>query len=85
MATSSTISSKGQITVPVEIRRRLGVKQGDRVEFVVENGKTILRPAQPAVNPFDEFIGCLPGFKNIDEINAWIRDMRDPDGEYLVS
>lgn len=36
MAASTKISSKGQITVPVEVRRRLGVKQGDRVEFVVE-------------------------------------------------
>ena len=36
MARSSTISSKGQIkTVPLEIRKRLGLKQGDRVEFVV--------------------------------------------------
>lgn len=82
MAASSTISSKGQITVPIEVRRRLGVKQGDRVEFVVEEGKTILRPAKTSDNPFDEFIGCLPHFKNIDEINAWVRDMRDPDGEY---
>jgi len=82
MAASSTISSKGQITVPIEVRRRLGVKQGDRVEFVVEDGKTILRPVQPEVNPFDEFIGALPHFKNIREINAWVREMRDPDGEY---
>ncbi len=35
MARSSTISSKGQITVPLEIRNRLGLKKGDRVEFVV--------------------------------------------------
>jgi antitoxin PrlF len=37
MARSGTISSKGQITVPLEIRNRLGLKQGDRVEFVVES------------------------------------------------
>jgi AbrB family looped-hinge helix DNA binding protein len=35
MKNSSTISSKGQITVPQEIRRRLGLETGDRVEFVV--------------------------------------------------
>ena len=32
MAFSSTISSKGQITIPLEIQRRLGLKEGDRVE-----------------------------------------------------
>jgi AbrB family looped-hinge helix DNA binding protein len=81
MASSSTISSKGQITVPIEIRRRLGVKQGDRVEFVIDNGRAILRPAQPPANPFDEFAGCLPAFDSIDEINAWVRDMRGHDPE----
>jgi AbrB family looped-hinge helix DNA binding protein len=82
MATSGTISSKGQITLPIEVRRRLGVKQGDRFEFVVEDGKTTLRAVQPAENPFDKCIGALPPFKNMDEINAWVREMRDPDGEY---
>jgi antitoxin PrlF len=46
MAPSSTISSKGQITVPLEIRNRLGLKKGDRVEFVVDNGHTTIRPAR---------------------------------------
>jgi antitoxin PrlF len=36
MARSSTINSKGQVTVPLEIRNRLGLNKGDRVEFVVE-------------------------------------------------
>jgi len=31
MKNSSTISSKGQITVPQEIRKRLGLEPGDRV------------------------------------------------------
>jgi antitoxin PrlF len=81
MASFSTISSKGQITVPIEIRRRLGIKQGDRVEFVIDNGLTILRPAQPPANPFEKFAGCLPAFDSIDEINAWVRDMRGRDPE----
>jgi antitoxin PrlF len=33
------ITSKGQITIPVEIRRKLGVKEGDKVLFVEEAGK----------------------------------------------
>lgn len=81
MGAFSTISSKGQITVPIEVRRCLGVKQGDRVESVEEDGKTVLRPTRSSVNAFEEFVGCLPVFRNIEELNAWIRDMRDHDGE----
>ena len=77
MPPSSTISSKGQITVPLEIRRRLGLKEGDRVEFVVEDDRTIMRPAQPPVNPFEKYAGALPAFRSKDEINAWVRSLRD--------
>jgi AbrB family looped-hinge helix DNA binding protein len=77
MPPSSTISSKGQITVPLEIRRRLGLKEGDRVEFVVDDGRTILRPARNAENPFEKYIGAAPGFRSRREINAWVRDLRD--------
>ncbi|MDI9369359.1 MAG: AbrB/MazE/SpoVT family DNA-binding domain-containing protein [Synergistaceae bacterium] len=33
------ITSKGQITIPVEIRRRLGVKKGDKILFVEDEGR----------------------------------------------
>jgi AbrB family looped-hinge helix DNA binding protein len=77
MTPGSTISSKGQITVPLEIRRRLGLKEGDRVEFVVEGERTIIRPAHPAKNPFEKYAGTLPAFQSEREIDAWITGLRD--------
>ena len=77
MTRSSTISSKGQITVPLEIRNRLGLKRGDRVEFVVEDDRTTIRPARPAENPFVKYVGALLGFSGRHEINAWVRSLRD--------
>ena len=42
---SSTITSKGQITIPIEIRRRLGLRSGDRLEFLFgSDGEVIVRP-----------------------------------------
>ena len=80
MSNKSTISSKGQITVPIEIRQRLGLKAGDRVEFVVEEGKTVLRPNRSEEeNPFLKYVGALPAFSSMEQINAWVRDMRDED------
>jgi len=77
MAPSSTISSKGQITVPLEIRRRLGLTEGDRVEFVVDGERTIIRPAQQAKNPFEKYAGALPAFRSKGEIDAWVSSLRD--------
>lgn len=81
MQPSSTISSKGQVTIPIEVRHRLGLKEGDKVEFVVEDGRTFLRPAQPSPNPFQAYVGALPAFSSRKEINAWIRQMRGEDFE----
>ncbi len=40
----STLTSKGQITLPVELRRRWGLKPGDRLDFTLEaDGKVMLR------------------------------------------
>jgi antitoxin PrlF len=83
MKNSSTISSKGQVTVPQEIRKRLGLEPGDRVEFVMEEGRTVIRPARSEVNPFEKYIGILGPFPGGEEgIKAWIDDMRsDKDHE----
>ena len=38
------ITSKGQLTIPVEIRRRYGLDTGDEVEFIAEDKGTYLVP-----------------------------------------
>ena len=42
MKTSSTITSKGQITLPAEMRRRLGLKSGERVKFVIKGQELVV-------------------------------------------
>jgi antitoxin PrlF len=74
---SSKIDSNGRLTVPVEVRRRLGLKTGDLVVFAVNDGHTVLRPARPATNPFEKFVSTLPVFKSRAEINRWVRGLRD--------
>lgn len=39
------ITSKGQITIPVAIRKLLGVKDGDKVLFVQEGSKVVMMNA----------------------------------------
>jgi AbrB family looped-hinge helix DNA binding protein len=40
------ITSKGQITIPKEVRDRLGVIPGDSVDFLFENGHVEVRPVK---------------------------------------
>ena len=41
----STVTRKGQVTLPVEIRRALGIKQGDKIAFEVD-GQGVARLAR---------------------------------------
>lgn len=65
MATS-TLTSKGQITVPRAVRERLGMKQGDRLEFAVEGERVILQPAADApVTKVAGLLGHLGGHRAV--------------------
>ena len=43
MQTSTTVTSKGQVTIPKVVRQRLGICQGSQVEFVMVDNHVELR------------------------------------------
>lgn len=70
----STITSKGQITLPKQIREHLNVAAGDRIDFVVdEDGEVVVRPSRSRLK---QLRGMLqdPNRKpvRIDQMNAAI-------------
>jgi antitoxin PrlF len=76
----ATVTSKGQITVPLAVRKRLGLKTGDRLEFINEGGTIVIRPVRDAEDPLAAYVGILGTFPGgVEEINAWVREMRDDD------
>jgi len=71
----SSLTSKGQTTIPLEVRRKLGLRPGDKIDFVIgDDGIVILRPATSDVI---ELKGLLKraGRKrlSVDEMNDAIR------------
>ena len=80
MSTRATVTSKGQITIPQEVRHRLGLKQGDQVVFVTENGATVMKPVRGEENPFEQYAGVLGSFGTKDEVNTWLVALRDDEG-----
>ena len=55
---ASTLTSKGQITLPKALRDRLGVREGDRVVFHVdEQGRVVLVPETR--DPLGGLVGLL--------------------------
>jgi len=56
---------------------RLGVAAGDRIDFVIEGDRTVIRPARAEENPFKKYRGILGTFPGGDQgIKDWIDDLR---------
>jgi antitoxin PrlF len=80
MRSTATVTSKGQITVPLSVRRRLGLKVGDRLEFISKGGEITLRPARSETNPFEAYAGALGKFPGgLRGIHAWVSELRGKD------
>jgi AbrB family looped-hinge helix DNA binding protein len=41
----SRVTSKGQVTIPVEMRRKLGIREGDKVVFIEQAGNIVIANA----------------------------------------
>ncbi|HBI72704.1 MAG TPA: AbrB/MazE/SpoVT family DNA-binding domain-containing protein [Lachnospiraceae bacterium] len=74
------ITTRGQITIPIEIRKKLGVKDGDKVIFIEENGRIIVENAAMIAlkNAQTAFAGEAErlGLKTEQDIVDMVKDVR---------
>lgn len=49
MLRTTTVTRKGQITIPVEIRNALGISEGDKIEVELEDSTVRLRPKKGSI------------------------------------
>lgn len=77
MQHQAKITSKGQITLPLEIRRLLGVRPGDRVVFETRGAGMRVRPVR-AHSPFAPYkgIGNPRLGSGRQAIVSWLRELR---------
>jgi AbrB family looped-hinge helix DNA binding protein len=46
---SSSVTTKGQVTIPIDLREKLGIKPGDRVSFVDGGDRIVLQRLETAI------------------------------------
>jgi AbrB family looped-hinge helix DNA binding protein len=72
---TATMTSKGQITIPVELRKALGLDSGDKIDFYeVEKGQFRMIPRTASIRDLE---GCIPKLDyvpTIEEMNEAILD-----------
>jgi|SRR5277367_7021265 len=73
---TATMTSKGQITIPIEVRKALGLKAGDKVDFFeVEDGKYTFQPKTGSIMEMKGILqkmgyaplGYAPSIEEMDE------------------
>ena len=70
---TATLTTKGQITIPVDVRRALNVEAGDRVEFVqIEPGRFEVIATTRSVRELKGRFGKPKRTVTIEEMNAAI-------------
>lgn len=65
MGIRATVTSKGQITLPKEIRVRHGLKPGDSIEFVEEGGRTYVQARKTRAVDLAGMLGPPPSGKSL--------------------
>jgi AbrB family looped-hinge helix DNA binding protein len=64
----SSVSTKGQVTLPAEIRARLGIKPKDTVILSLEDEGVILRPTQVSLKAGFRSIPALKPSRSLEEM-----------------
>jgi antitoxin PrlF len=73
-AFEATLTSKGQVTLPKEIRERLNVRTGSKLSFAVEDGDRVVVSARPSsIQDLFGILGKPPRSATLEEMDEGIR------------
>ncbi len=71
---TSTLTSKGQTTIPKDIRKRLNLHPGDRLEFVIdEDGRVLVLPASIDASELAGMLKFAARPVSVEDMNRAIR------------
>ena len=77
----TTVTSKGQLTLPSEVRHKLGIDAGTVLDVELGGGGAIVLRKKAAPGFFDQFVGLKAGqapFASGDEAREELRVAEDP-------
>ena len=77
---TAKVMSKGQITLPVDIRKNMGLSTGDRVALIYENNRVIMmNPAIYAMETLQKEMDGeweKAGIRSEEDLNELIKEIR---------
>lgn len=81
----ATVTSKGQLTVPVAVRRKLGIDPGDRVAFVIDDKNSArFRRVEHTVQSVRGLIPTPPGLPETIDFDELIEEAMSDHADELM-
>jgi AbrB family looped-hinge helix DNA binding protein len=77
MTCEMAVTRKGQVTIPVEIRRKLRIEENSRVQIVEINGEIVIRKCPS----FYDLAGTGTGEATVEELKKELDEMREEDND----
>ncbi len=78
-----SVSEKGQIAIPREIRALLGIKKGDRLVLTTKNKKLLIQKATNLTKQMEDDFDDLMGYSELSLKKLWLNKQDDVWNKYL--
>ena len=73
MGEQTKVLQKGKITIPADIRQRLGISEGDYVKLEIIGNKLMLFPSNTVPNPTELLSGLAEGVQVIEPVKQELK------------
>lgn len=72
-----SVTRKGQVTIPVELRRKFHIEEGSKVQITEKNGEIVVRKCVS----FYDLAGASAGTATVEELKRELDEMREEDND----
>ena len=69
------VTRKGQVTIPIKLRRKYGIEEKSKVEILEEDGKIVIKK----LPSFLDLVGSSAGKATVEEVKKMLDEMRAED------
>lgn len=77
------VSDKGQISIPVEIQREVGIKKGDELLLIRKGEKIVLEKPRRIIEVLEDEFADLQGISEASLRRMWLRKKEDIWDRYI--
>jgi antitoxin PrlF len=77
MTCEVAVTRKGQVTIPIELRRKFHIEEKSRVQIIEKNGEIVIKKCPS----FYDLAGTGAGEATIEELKKELDEMREEDND----